>query len=151
MTSHDVARQRWLDTGMDGSLSRPITVPEFREQMQLLLSAVNISQALAALGGDEALLHELISYFAEDSAASMNEIGAAISDRNFLKLESRSHSLVGLLALFGATSAKILASRLEELGKSQVLRDAEQLFSDLEVAVGRVRFVLELKIRGISP
>jgi CheY-like chemotaxis protein/HPt (histidine-containing phosphotransfer) domain-containing protein len=142
MTTDQKAKQNWLEAGMDGCLSRPINLLEFREQLQVLLSEVNLNEALIRLGGNDALLNEMSAMFVEDMVHHIDRLGVSIHAEDRGSVYGSAHNLKNGLMLFNAESAIKLAERLEKMGQSNSLLGAEQLFQDLQRALGRFRFAL---------
>ena len=142
MSSDATAQRRCLDGGMDGCLNRPVTVREFREQVNALLSHVDILHMLASCNQDRGLVNELLDVFLEDIPSIQNEIREAVAERNFVQLAQTAHGLAGHCSGAGASSAAKLARRFEEMGRSQKLRDAEQLQEDLQRELEKVCFAI---------
>ena len=151
MTNDKAAGQRWVDSGFDGNLSRPINLSEFREQIQALLSAVDISCALAKYGGDEEMLNTIMTKVVQEAPTIIREIRAAISQSDFGRLIKNAHGLRGSMITFGAKPVEELALRLQKMGASQVLSGAEQVLHELESRLGRVQFALAQSIQKTPP
>ncbi len=80
-------------------------------------SGFDLDAALAFVGGDRAVLAELVAMFIEDSAKLMADIADAIRDDDGASLRRAAHTLSGSLGIFGAASAAEAARQLEALAQ----------------------------------
>ena len=87
--------------------------------------------ALKRLGGDESLLREIAGLFLEEYPALLRDIAGAISQGDAKKLERSSHTLKGSVANFGAEAAVEATLRLEQIGRSLQLTEAEDAYRHL--------------------
>ena len=86
---------------------------------------------LELVGDDREFLDDFVAIFEQDAARLMVEIREAAIGLDGAALERSAHSLKGMLCHFGESPALDLARRLEHLGSSRDLADAEGLASDL--------------------
>jgi PAS domain S-box-containing protein len=150
MTAHAMQgdRQRCLDAGMDEYIAKPVRAKVLFETIAKLVgerlpciphaapnrshSAINWSDALAAVGDDRELLQELIDAFLVESPQLVRGIEEAIASRNGEELQRQAHSLKSAIHFFGAEHATDLARRLEECGREQDFDSAPELLTVLQ-------------------
>jgi len=87
-------------------------------------SALNFTNLLARVGGDEPLLQRMIRTFLRDTPNRITAITAALRRKNAGELASLAHALKGSVSIFGAESARKLAQDLQDLGRAEDLAPA---------------------------
>ena len=92
----------------------------------------DLSVALERVGGDEELLKEIADLFVEDAPHLLEAIRVAIASGEGAALHRAAHSLKGSVANFGAEEAVKAAFQLEQIGKSNCLDGATDVFSSLK-------------------
>jgi HPt (histidine-containing phosphotransfer) domain-containing protein len=105
---------------------------------------LNLSAALARLGGDRDLLRDLIEFFFEDSPPLLEQVDRGLSQRDASLVERSAHSLKGLAANFDAISAVQAALRLEKMGHAGDFARAPEAFSELQREIKGLREALSL-------
>jgi two-component system sensor histidine kinase/response regulator len=165
MTAHALKgdRERCLEAGMDGYVTKPIQPAELWHAMETLVSpaaspaAVPASSpaalhpedeatrahVLKSAGGSVDFMRQLAQVFLEESATLMSGVRAAIAGGDAKALQAHAHSLKGALALFGSDTATTAAQRLENIGREAELPDAPAACAALEAALQRLRPTLE--------
>ena len=162
MTAHALKgdRERCLEAGMDGYVSKPIqsrllfeamenVVPSpvlaasFEEKLPLDTTAVDTrafdrEAALAMIDGDTELLGELVELFMTESVELLDQIRKAIAQRDAKGLERAAHSMKGSAAAFCGESARVVAQTLEDMGERGEFDQAEAVANDLETEVTRL-------------
>ncbi len=157
MTAHALSgdRQRCLEAGMDGYVSKPIHPEELFAAMERAIGAatdspappteappesgvVNWSEALEAVQGNQRLLKPVMEAALEETPRLLASIQQAITCNDATKLRLWAHTLKGSLRYFGKTPAFDEAYRLEKMGQSGDLREAAAAFQTLDVETGRV-------------
>ncbi|HYH00914.1 MAG TPA: response regulator, partial [Terriglobales bacterium] len=119
MTAHAMkeARDRCIEAGMDGYVSKPIRGKELVETIESLLppstttppevaaeAITDMSAALGRVGGDEELLAELAGIFIEDLPRSVSELEGAVAQRDPERVRRAAHSIKGAVLNFGASA-----------------------------------------------
>ena len=88
-------------------------------------NVIDYAGALDRLEGDTELLAEMARLFLEDSAQQISAIRAAIAGSDASALERAAHCLKGAIANFAAYEAFKAAEKLEKIGLSGDLREAD--------------------------
>jgi PAS domain S-box-containing protein len=164
MTAHAMTgdRDRCLEAGMDGYISKPINSRELEEAIAGVLRGLgaprlgissdtkaqdaapasalnwNIVQTLERLGGDEKLLHEIVEIFLEEAPKQIISLRQAIAEGNESGMEVTAHNLKGELGYLGISGVSKNASELEEMGRNRDLRQATDVFAALETEIADV-------------
>jgi CheY-like chemotaxis protein len=134
MTAHAMAgdRDRCLRAGMDGYVSKPLdprllyAVVEQEELTPATVApAFERAAALERLGGDRALLSEVIQLFLEDCPLRIAAIRSAIDVRDADGLCSEAHALKGAAGNLSAVSLFETAEILEQLGRDRRFEAAD--------------------------
>jgi CheY-like chemotaxis protein len=142
MTAHVMhdARQRCLAAGMDDYLAKPLSAAALVACVEFNGRSTDVASpqaALARLGGDEELLHELMRMFHVDAPALLDKLRAASQQHDTQAVVRAAHSLRGLAANFDAAPTVDAATAVERLageGDHRVLEPALQtLESELAV------------------
>lgn len=112
--------------------------------------AINTRELWARVGGDRALLLEFLELFRLDYPAQIRAARKAVVEAQSQDLERTVHSLKGALANLSATTACQLATRLEEMGRSNDLTQAGLALSRLEQELGRVTTTLDIFLKEVT-
>ena len=162
MTAHAMKgdRERCLESGMDGYVSKPINVQELYDAIDKLFSATNDEQKtkpfvesgdgvadrealLERTGGDMDLLRELVEIFMDDSLLLVDRIRQAFMQKDADELEKAAHGLKGSVLNFGAKSVADIAQVLETMGRNRDLTQAQNVVAELERQVQKLRAELK--------
>jgi PAS domain S-box-containing protein len=151
MTAHAMKgdRERCIDAGMDGYVSKPIRPQELFEEINRLLPPSNNPSVTGAepndtnqvldrtalftqFGDDVDLLQGIVELFLQDAAILLFAIGDSIDKRDSRGLEYAAHKLKGSVANFHAQSVVEAAQRLELIGRSRDLSGAPLALTALQ-------------------
>ncbi len=148
-------RERCLDSGMDGYVSKPIQPRELWETIDNLVTPARSGDEREApavildhdeirdrVGGDTNLLHELIELFFADYPQMWQNVRDALSQGDAAKLSQAAHTLKGSVGVFGAQNARAAAERLEQLASTGDLAQAAEAVTQLETELERLKPVL---------
>ena len=108
----------------------------------------DFSAALNYVGGDRALLDELLGIFVEDAPLRMEAIRRALAGREAADLTREAHTIKGALKVIGAATAAGLAQGLEALGRDGNMGEADKLAAALEREIDRLMQSLLASRRG---
>jgi two-component system, sensor histidine kinase and response regulator len=153
-------RERCIEAGMDGYLSKPIRAQELDQVLDIYLSrdgkgslgpepagsagsSVIASELLERIDGDLGLLSELLELFRSDYPGQILALREAFKNRDATALQKVGHALKGALGNLSAPIAARIAGELESIGKSGEVSSAGSKVNDLEVETGRVIEALE--------
>jgi signal transduction histidine kinase/DNA-binding response OmpR family regulator len=176
MTAHVMPgdRERCLDAGMDGYLSKPVRIKDLlkaidhyaghrgsafeeedAEQSQVSetggkrMGELNYSAALARVGGDADLLKELAGMFMDEYPRLMEQVRQSTKDGDAAGACNAAHQLKGLLAQFGAETARQAAYAVEQPARQGDLATINQNLAVLEAALRRMHPELA-KMAGVE-
>jgi CheY-like chemotaxis protein/HPt (histidine-containing phosphotransfer) domain-containing protein len=164
MTAHAMKgdRERFLDAGMNGYISKPIEKGELLETVESLAREntdrmvvgttspdmkqtppMDRKEALGRLGGDDRLLADLGKVFMETLPDYLGAIEKAMKNKDGQSLELAAHTLKGALASFSAKPSVEAAGDLELAGRAGDFDRAEQILRILDVELKRLTPELE--------
>jgi hypothetical protein len=147
-------RERCMDAGMDDYLSKPISKEELAAKLAhwseiLLLYPASLSleidwnQLYQISDGSKEFEFELLQSFVKDSQLHLAELGAAIVQQDFHKLEQSAHYIKGASANIGLKKMQASASQLEEQARRKQLQDAADLLAALSSSLEKVQTFLK--------
>jgi two-component system, sensor histidine kinase and response regulator len=125
--------QNGRETASAGSENAPVVSGDATPE-----AGFDFSAALEYVGGDRALLDELLGIFVEDAPVRMKAIRRAIAAGETAELMREAHTIKGALKVIGATTAAGLAQGLEALGRDGNLAEADKLAVALEREMDRL-------------
>jgi two-component system sensor histidine kinase/response regulator len=153
-------RERCIEAGMDGYLSKPIRQQELDEVLDNYIAkdrvapsivestespeaSVCAEELLERIDGDRAFLSELIDLLRGDYPKQIRMIREAIMANDVETLQRVGHALKGALGNLAAPIASRIAGELEAMGRSDQIALAELKVIELEEEVARVFEALE--------
>ena len=161
MTAHAMKgdRERCLDAGMDGYVSKPIRAQDLydaiaeaaagkREQKSdapdlVEGKTIDWDKAVEELGGDPMLMRTMVEVFLQEYPKLMNEAQTALTKRDGPALKRAGHSLKGSCGYFHVKQAVELAFDLEHSGNAEDFAKGESSFVELQAELLRIRPQLE--------
>ena len=162
MTAHAMKgdRERCLEAGMDGYVSKPIKSEELfvaieqatciQPQTAAALppdspaveEVFDQAEALSGVEGDMELLLEIAGIFLESYARDLAEIRQAVDAAAAEALARAAHTLKGAIGNFGLKSAYRAAAKLERLGREGKLAEGVNAYTELVTEVERLKAAL---------
>ena len=132
LTAHAMKgdEERCLAAGMDGYVSKPVTVEALARALARFARApgapaaappVDLTMALRGMDGDVELFGELSVLFIDEWPARRDELRSALHALDAARLERHAHGLKGVLGALGAGAAAAVAAALEVLARSSHL------------------------------
>jgi PAS domain S-box-containing protein len=149
-------RERYLDGGMDGYISKPINSLGLFAEIERCLAEVKRSTAMAKIPsqhgehldrasllerveGDQELLAEMIQLFLADAPQLLDAMRKALLQGDMILLERSAHSMKGAA---GNMSAEVTVSAALHLEQSAKKGDAESCKANLAALEGAVERLL---------
>lgn len=108
----------------------------------------DLAGALARLGSNARLVREMLEIFREDAPGYQSRLHEAISRGESSGVQHASHSLRGMLSVFGADAAMQVALRLERMGEAADLSDATEQESSLSREISRFLEIMNAELDG---
>jgi two-component system sensor histidine kinase/response regulator len=166
MTAHAMKgdKERCLDAGMDGYVSKPIRTSDLEAEMKRVSKAnkpgarvvatgektLDAGELLARVEGDRVLIGELCGMFRQDYPKHISAIRDALARGDVDDLQRAAHTLKGTLANLAACDGKDLAEQLEGASRSHDTEKAKQILDEIERELPRVEAALEHLSQGVA-
>jgi two-component system sensor histidine kinase/response regulator len=153
-------RERCLEAGMDGYLSKPIRPQELDEILDSYIArcnpitrsvvpgtqplaliaeaAIDSADLMARVDGDVGFIAELTEILREDCSKKMVAMQCCVEAGDAPGVKRLAHGLKGALANLSARRAASLAGKIEALGTAGDLSGTAALISDLGAELARV-------------
>jgi len=146
-------RARAAAAGMDGYVTKPLTLESFRAAMAEHVDAeptvvapppaASRLRILDQIGSDAVLLGRIRDSFARGSESALLALADALAERDWPGIERHAHTLKGSCLSLGAIEAGEFALELEGLAKRRATEAASETLVKLEFAVEDVRDALD--------
>jgi len=160
MTAHAMQgdRERCLEGGMDGYVSKPIDINALVAALQSIVPSandaapplapvpeqpatkpgVNLQILLERLDNDRALLCDLIGVFMAECPKCIADMEEAVLAKSGEKIHRSAHKFKGSVGSLAAEHAAALALALESAGRSGDVAEAERVFAQLKEETDRL-------------
>jgi CheY-like chemotaxis protein len=144
--------QRCLSAGMDAYLAKPIRCDDLYAIIDQLLGEepdphdtfepaqpppVDLSQSLLS-SADKTRLAAVVSMFQQDYPQEIAELRIALQAHDPTGVARLAHRLRGVVSVIGATTARLLVDKLEDLGRAGELETAWSVFQKLQSELERI-------------
>jgi two-component system, sensor histidine kinase and response regulator len=169
MTAHAMRgdRERCLENGMDGYISKPIHPVDLfaeierclvlqkennpmSENSQKTQELVDRASLLERVEGDQELLTELIQIFMEESPGLMNAMRGALHSGDMVVLERSAHSLKGAASNLSSKATANAALKLEQDAKENNQQSAKESWAAVEAIMKLLLPALSELCQGVS-
>jgi CheY-like chemotaxis protein len=143
-------REQCLAAGMDAYVSKPLRADELFATIDSLVGGERVANEVPApdpagatdanalltnFGGRGDLLRQVIGVFLEDTPVLLSRISDELRAGNGAGVAAAAHALKGSVGLFSEGPAYENARRLEQLGRSEELAEAETFRAQLDASV----------------
>ena len=163
MTAHAMKgdRERCLEAGMDGYISKPVRFSDIEQTLASLSGAKlaktsprpsqpeggapswNQAEALERIGGDKDLLQDLCGIFLEESPKLLEKLRQAVRDEDCEAVLRTAHSLKGEAGYLGAAVTSQAARQLEHMAEQKDLAGAAETLTILERELAGLHLALK--------
>lgn len=153
MTAHAMKgdRERCLSQGFDGYISKPILLDNLDSEIQRVLSVsqapveesiFDYAQALAQLGDDKTLFHELAAIFLEELPSLQAALSEAIGKQEMEAIRRSAHRLKGECLHFVCQPLEHKLSHIEKAAATAELDDILEQYQGLDALCQRLQAAL---------
>ncbi len=166
MTAHAMEgdKERCLDAGMDGYISKPYTRVELAmtlerflvesvegdsapapDKPQLPESVLDTSALMEKLDGDEEICGAILQDFILDLSDQMSRLTAAVDEGRFSEVADLAHSIKGSAFGVGAMALGELAIQIEVAGKENDIENLQPLIVEFKSGFSDLRDALRIE------
>lgn len=147
-------RERCLEAGMDGYLSKPVRLQELHDAIDALFSkatrpvhglqpakrsrAFDVAGMLSRLEGNTKLMHELISIFQREASVQLADIRKALDQNDPDAVYTSAHRFKGTAAIFEDRPLIGAVQRLEHTARNQQLAAAPAMLAEVQRELERL-------------
>ncbi len=142
--------ERWIPLSVHPQVTSPSDA-ERRENgtdTEALSVIFDVAATLRNIGGDRALLEDLVELFLERYETMLERIRTALASKDQAAVEQAAHALKGTANNLSASEVVLSAGQLEALGRLGTLVEGPMIYTQLEKAVLRLVQVLEKRSRS---
>lgn len=160
--SSDPDRDRLLRAGFDAVIAKPFRMealdifvrdatgkvapaPETPTQSHIS-PETPMTHLLERIGGDEKLARKMVASFLRDTPKRMAALQKAVRQKDAANIASLTHALKGSVSIFGAFTAADCSRKLQDLGRTNDLHDANLVYQQLKEEIAN----LEANLRGYA-
>ncbi|RTL38667.1 MAG: response regulator [Burkholderiales bacterium] len=163
-------RERCLEAGMDGYLSKPIDATRMMQEIERVLGRsqgravrlalaheaaqaladIDIAQALERLDGDRESLALIAKMFVDDCPAQIAEISRCVTARDAQALSYAVHNFAGTASNLSAHALQEVLHRISAAGKTSQWSQADELVKQLPHRVQSLENQLERWAQGVT-
>jgi CheY-like chemotaxis protein len=158
-------RERCLEAGMDGYLSKPIDATRMMQEIERVLGRsqgraarlalahdaaqaladIDTEQALERLDGDRESLALIAKMFIDDCPAQITEVSRCVAARDAQALSYAVHSFAGTASNLSAHALQDVLQRISAAGKAGTWGQADELVKQLPHRLQSLENQLELQ------
>ncbi len=137
-----------LNSFLPGDIARPGSRPDSlnRSHMKTRLRVCDLPAALARMGSNVELAREMLALFREDAPLYLSRLSGALARGDSAGVRHASHSLRGMLCMFGAEAAMQVAQLLEQMGTDGDLTAARAQTEMLDSEISRFLRIVSIKM-----
>ena len=157
MTAHAMEgdRERFLATGMDGYVSKPINRQEIEKALENVPcpdkipvppTGWNPKDTLERVEGDEKLFLKILTIFLDESPKLIAQMERGLAEQKPDLVQRAAHSLRGDLGYLGVREISQTAHQLEGLARKSELRPAAQVFAALREQLAQLTAAIRSNI-----
>ncbi|MGE0488478.1 MAG: ATP-binding protein [Vulcanimicrobiota bacterium] len=163
LTAHAMKgdRERCLDAGMDGYVSKPIDVEELKAELAKVVGEEEEPEAaptkvvqeasepeenvldkaglLRRAAGSWQVVEMVCAQLLDTIPSSLEAIAGAVRDKDSTRLRKEAHTYKGMVANFGARSVAELAAQLEHHPVDEKPEEAEAILEQLKARSARLQ------------
>jgi CheY-like chemotaxis protein len=175
MTAHVMTedRQRCLDVGMNGYVSKPITAQKLRETLaiwhiessdpreqrrlssqslpKVSLPAFDRELLLKRIDGDTRLLSKLLLAFLGDLPRKLERLEARLADADAAGATMEAHGIQGAAGTIAAAPVRAIALEIESFCRSGDIAPARESFAALRTEFDVLKAALNEYLMGNTP
>jgi two-component system sensor histidine kinase/response regulator len=162
MTAHAMPgdRERCLQSGMDGYVSKPIRTRELFDTIELMLQRkplpmspndhsdasqshlsgplIDWTIARETVAGDEELLRDVLDAFLQETPRLLKQLQVALDEGDASVVQRAAHTIKGSLRSIGAPEVAEVAFVLEQMGRESQLDDGTAKLQELRVLIDQL-------------
>ncbi len=169
MTAHAMRgdRERCLENGMDGYISKPIHPVDLFSEIERCLGLqkgntpmlensqktqelIDRASLLERVEGDQELLSEMIQIFLEEAPGLINTMRGALQSGDMVLLERSAHSLKGAVSNLSSKATAAAALKLEQDAKENNSQSAKESLAAVERTMKLLLPALSELSQGVS-